>query len=105
MKKLSNRQFRTELVKALIENSVDTIQFELFQTISLGILNKLAPSNLKVLRNNQSSFITKELQKAIMTNSRLCNKFSKIKSQECKHAYNKQRNQCCNSLTSKEKIL
>ena len=48
----------------------------------------------KILKNNQSSFITKEVQKAIMTRSRLRNKFLKTKSQECKQAYNKQRNLC-----------
>ena len=69
-------------------------QFELFRTISLGLLNKLAPLKKKTLRNNQSSFIITEVQKAIMTPSSLHNKFLKRKSQECKQAYNKQRNLC-----------
>ena len=57
-KNFSNQQFRTELAKELNENNFGTSQFELFQTISLGLLNKLAPSKKKILRNNQSSFIT-----------------------------------------------
>ena len=61
--------------------------------MSLKRLNKSAPSK-KSLRNNQSSFITKEVRKAIMTRSRLDNKFLKTKFQECKQAYNKQQNIC-----------
>ena len=91
-KNFSNQQFPPELVKELNENNVGASQFELFQTISLGLLNRLAPLKKKTLKNNQSSFITKKVWKAIMTLSKLCNKFLKTKSQECKQAYNKQRN-------------
>ena len=93
-KNSSNQQFRTELVKELNENNFGASQFELFQTIPLGLLNKLAPSKKKTLRNNQSFFITKEVRKTIITRSRLRNKFLKTKSEECKQAYNKQRNLC-----------
>ena len=93
-KNFFNQQFRTELVKELNDTNVAAIQFELFQTISIGLVNKLAPSKKKTLRNNRSSYITKEVRKAIMTRSRLRNKFLKPKSQECKQAYNKERNLC-----------
>ena len=43
-KNFSNQQFRIELLKELSENNADASQFELFQTISPGLLNKLAPS-------------------------------------------------------------
>ena len=43
-KNFFNQQFRTELVKELNENNVDASQFELFQIISLGLLDKLAPT-------------------------------------------------------------
>ena len=56
-KNLYNQQFRTELVKELNDNNVGASQFELFQTISLWLLNKLASSKRRTLRNNQSSFI------------------------------------------------
>ena len=78
-----------ELFKELNENNVSANQSEVFQTISLGLLNKLAPLKEKTLRNNQSSFITQEVQKTIKTRSRLRNKFMKTKSQECKQDYNK----------------
>ena len=83
-KNFSNQQFRTELVKELNENTVGASQFELFQTISLGLLNKFEPLKKNTLRNNRSSFITKEVQKAIMNRLRLRNKFPNTKSQECK---------------------
>ena len=43
-KNFSNQHFRTEPVKELNENNVGASQFELFQSITLGLLNKLAPS-------------------------------------------------------------
>ena len=98
-----NQQFWTELVKDLNENNVGSSQFALFQTISLELLNRLAPSKKKTLRNNQSSYITKEVRKAIMTRSRLRNKFLKTKSQECKQAYNNQRNLCVTMVRKRKK--
>ena len=47
-KNFSNQQFRTELVKELHKNNVGVSQFELFQTISLGLLNKLATLKRKL---------------------------------------------------------
>ena len=93
-KNFSNQQFLTELVKELNENNVGANQFELFQTIFLGLLNKLRPLKKKTLTNNQSSYITKKVRKAITTLWRLRNKFPKTKSQECEQAYNKQMNLC-----------
>ena len=45
------------------------------------------------------------MRKAIMIRSKLRNKFLKTKSQECKQAYNEQRNLCCNGSKRKEKLL
>ena len=42
-KNFSKQQFEKELVKELNENNVAANQFELFQTMSLGLLNKSAP--------------------------------------------------------------
>ena len=66
-------------------------------------MHKLLPSKKKTLRNNQSFFITKEVRKAIMSRSRLCNKFLKKKSQECKQTYNKQRNLCVTMVRKAKK--
>ena len=86
----------------LNENNVGVSQFELFRTIPLGLLNESAPSTKKIFRNNQSSFVTKEVRKAIITRSRLRKKFLKTKSQEYKQAYNKQKNLCA-TMVRKEK--
>ena len=51
-KNFSDQQFGTELIKELNGNNAGANQFELFQTITLGLLNKLAPSKKKTLWNN-----------------------------------------------------
>ena len=81
MKNFSNQRFRTELLKELNEKNIDGSQFELFQTISIGLFNKLAPTKQNTLRNDQSFFITKEVRKAVMTRLKLRNKVLKTKSQ------------------------
>ena len=43
-----------------MKKNVGARQFELFETISLGLLKMLATLKKKALRNNQSSFITKD---------------------------------------------
>ena len=50
------------------------------------------------LRANQGEFMTKELNKSIMTRSRFRNKYLKEKSADSKNAYEKQRNYCVNLL-------
>ena len=102
-KNFFKQQFRIEIVEEMNENNVGVSQFELFQTTSLGLLNKFATLKKKNLRNNQSSFITKQGWKAIMTRSRLPNEFLKIKSQEYKQVYNKQRNLCVTMIRKTKK--
>ena len=81
-----NQRFRTKLFKELRQGVVDASQGELFQTILLRFLNKLAPTKQKIVRHNQSSFVTKDVRKAIMTRLMLRNKFRKTKSREFKQA-------------------
>ena len=57
----------------------------------------------KYLRTNQGEFMTKELNRAIMTRSRLCNKYLKEKSADSKIAYDKQKNYCVNLLRRTKK--
>ena len=93
-KNFSNQQFCTKLVKEMSDKNVDASQFELFQTIFFEFLNKLTTTKLKIIRNNGSSFVTKEVRKAIMTRLKLHNKFLQTKFQEFTQAYNKQREIC-----------
>ena len=53
------------------------------------MLDYQAPGKKKYSRANQAPFLTKEINKEIMTRSRL-----KKKSDENKKAYNDQRNRC-----------
>ena len=61
-------------------------------------MNKHAPITKEHLRANQGEFIYKELSKAIMTRSRLRNKYMKEKSADSKIAYDNQRNYYVNLL-------
>ena len=53
---------------------------------------------------SQPPYITNGIQKGLMTRLKLRNEFLKIKSQDCKQAYNK-KYLCCNGSRSKEKLL
>ena len=55
------------------------------------------------MRANQGLFVNKELRKAIMTRSRLKNRSNRVKTDEAKSAYKRQRNYCTN-LLRKNKI-
>ena len=78
-KKFSNQIFRERFVKELSEKNVQVDQFDLFQSTALNILNKQAPVKKKYIRNNQSTFVTKEIRNVVMTRSHLLNKFRKEK--------------------------
>ena len=98
----SNQAFRDELLRELSCNNSGH-NFELFQTLALETLNKHAPVKEKHVRNNQAPFISKEIRKAIMTCTRLLNKFRKEKTRESKDAYNKQRNYCVGIIRKTKK--
>ena len=77
---------------------------ETFLELSRNIIDLHAPSKKKSVRGNQSPFMNKELSKAIMTRSRLRNKFNKSKSIEDKIKYNKQRNFCVSLLRRTKRV-
>ena len=59
-----------------------------------SILDLHAPLKSKTLRGNQAPFMSKDLSKAIMTRSRLKNKFNRQKTKANWKAYTLQRNKC-----------
>ena len=71
---------------------------DIFKITFLNVLNKFAPLKKKYLRANQSRFVNKELNKAIMQRSRLYNKYLKDKIRAASMAYKKQRNVCVSIL-------
>ena len=56
------------------------------------------------IRANQHLFINKTLQKAVMTDSRLRNKFLKNKDQSNETAYKNQRNYCVSLFRKGKKV-
>ena len=66
-------------------------------------MNKHAPTIKKRFRANQGGFMTKELNKAIMTRSRLRNKYLKEQRADSNMEHDKQRNYCVNLLRSNKK--
>ena len=82
------REFLTELAREPNQS------YEIFLQRCKEALDIRAPLKSKYLRSNNSPFMNKNISKAIMDRTRLRNKFLKIRSIECKLAYNKQRNYC-----------
>ena len=75
-KNFMRENFRNELQYKLLALN-DDAKFEDFETIFMNILNKHAPTKEKLIRANNSPFMNKTMSKAIMTRSRLKNKFLK----------------------------
>ena len=67
------------------------------------MLGKHAPVKKRYIRANQKNFMDKELNQAIMVRSRLRNKFLKLKTEENRFAYAKQRNYCVKLLQQKKR--
>ena len=86
--------FRSELDYELSKRDVCNLESEHFSNIFIEVLSNHGPIKKKYLKANQGEFMTKELNKAIMTRSRLHNKHLKEKSIDSKIAYDKQRNYC-----------
>ena len=102
-KRFQNDLFRSELDYELSKLDVCNLELEHFLNIFIEILNKHAPIKKKYLRANQGEFMSKELNKPIMTRSRLRNKYLKEKSADSKIACDKQRSYCLNLLRRTKK--
>lgn len=78
--------------------SVTIIDYSQFQSTFLKTLNNIAPVKMKTLCYNNNPFTNKSFRKAIMTRSRLTNKFNKNSSAENWNGYKRQRNFCLKFL-------
>ena len=63
----------------------------------------MAPLNQKLIRGNQSLFMNKDIHKAIMTRTRLRNRFLKEPTQMNRLAYKKQSNYCVSLMRQSKK--
>ena len=82
--------FETRLQSKLKSETI--IDYSQFQSIFLETLDNIAPVKMKILRYNNNPFMNKALRKAIMTRSRLKNKFNKNSSAKNWNRYKKQIN-------------
>ena len=101
-KKFDVSLFYVELYQNLCCMNITSTSYELFESTFLELLNKHVPMKEKYVRANNAPFMNKTLSKAIMTRSRLRNRFLRNPDMTNKMKYNKQRNYCVN-LLKKEK--
>ena len=91
-KHFSNENFQIELLSAMERYS--NISFAGSHSKFLYFLGKHAPVKKRYIRANQKNFMEKEINQAIMVRSKLRNQFLKLKTEEDRLAYAKQRNYC-----------
>ena len=103
-KKFDQSLFRYNLLKKLNKMNDGKVDYYTFETVFIELLNLHAPMKEKYMRANNSPFMNKSLHKAVMTRSRLRNKFLKNPSNANKINYTKYRNYCT-ELFEKEKKL
>ena len=101
-KKFDESLFYIELYQNLCCMNITSTSYELFESTFLELLNKHVPMKEKYVSANNAPFMNKTLSKAIMTRSRLRNRFLRNPDMTNKMKYNKQRNYCVN-LLKKEK--
>ena len=101
-KTFNNESFRNDVLYEISKGFHD-VSCEEFKSLLLMILNKHAPMKTKYIRVNNSPFMNKELSKAIMVRSRLRNKSLKLKTEDARIAYKKQRNVCVSLLRKTKK--
>ena len=94
--------FKEDLIACLLENPHACSNYSESQNLFLCVFNIHAPSNVKYVRENEVPYMTKTLRKAIMTRSRLENKYQKTKSLEHKENFKKHKNYC-NRLYKRER--
>ena len=88
-------KFRCLLQKRLNDFNTDDITVDIFKITFLNVLQKFAPLKKKYLRANHSRFVNKELNKATMQRSRLCNAYLKDKNRAARIAYKKTKKCVC----------
>ena len=99
-KNFDKATFRAALHNNLMNCITD---YDKFQSIFMETFNKLAPLKAKYVRANNAPYMNKSLNKAIMTRSRLKNKFIKYPTHQNKETYKKHRNFCVNLLRREKK--
>ena len=90
--KYDNKAFERDLQENLSNRDRSKFEYGAFDKIVDNVLNDHAPLKKKTVRANDSPFMTKPLRKAIMTRTRLRNRYNKLRTDENWRAFKKQRN-------------
>ena len=101
-KKFDNQVFKDDLTRNLRVDDRNKTNFLKFQITFLDVLEKHAPVKKRNVRANEVPYMTKTLRKAIMTRSRLQNRYHKLKTDGCLQSFKRQRN-LCNRLYKRER--
>ena len=101
-KNYDDRIFKDDLKRNLSADAENKRNFQQFQTTFLDVLEKHAPIKKRNIRANEVPYMTKTLRKAIMTRSRLQNRYHKLKTGESLQSFKRQRN-FCNILYKRER--
>ena len=89
-KHFGNEKLRESLITFFSTDK--NISYDSFENLVLQTLDKMAPTKQKHIRSNQFPFINKDIHKAIMTRTRLRNRFLKEPIPMNRLAYKKQKN-------------
>ena len=95
-KTFDENRFNEDLKNKL--DSMEKLDYPLFESIFIDVLNTHAPVTTKKVRANNHQFMTKALRKAIMTRSRFKNAYLKTRNGKNWENYKKQRNFYTNLL-------
>ena len=76
------------------EQNLEGNSLKMFLEVCNKVLDKHAPRKSKLVRGNHYPLMNRELSKAIMTGTKLRNKFFKERSGENRVNYNKKQNYC-----------
>ena len=97
--------FRNELLRDLYNWNSGKINYDTFEEIIIRLLNQHAPLKERFVRANNSPFMNKPLSKAVMTRSRLRNKFIRNPIHENKVNYTWYRNYCTGLFRKENKLF
>ena len=100
-RRFNEDDFRKELCEVLNYKGTN-INFTEFQELFLKVLDKHAPLKEKTVRANEMPYMTKALRKAIMTRSRLENKYHRDRTTDSYEKFKKQK-KFCNRLRYRER--
>ena len=95
--------FKLDLLNYFEMLDEESMNYDQFPDIFLNVLNMHAPLKQNTVRGNQSPFMTKELSRAILSRSKLKNRYNKCSNDENLRLYKKQRNYCVNLLAKEKK--